>query len=329
MKILLVSGFLGAGKTTFIQALSKKTGRDFVVYENEYSGASVDTKILEDDNLSVWESTENCVCCTGKTDFASSLIAIAASLDPEYLVVEPTGAAKLCSIIQNVDKYGYANFQLLSPVVIVDSINFQQQSATAPDIWADQVRGAGTIICSKTERCDVQDIDVLKAKVQEINTQATFISTPYESLSDDFFKSLLTRPLNENQAVQDISSEAQAAKEATMDSFSIQGVALPTPAHLAWLLDMSVMGAFGKIARAKGYLPCGTPNEWLKFDLVAREWAITGMSVPDSILKDPPTITFIGEQLERNILRKAFLNSSHSLQIQKGNKKSDFNIFNK
>ena len=63
MKILIVSGFLGAGKTTFIQAMTDITGRDFAVYENEYAGAGIDTKRLEENpELSVWESTENCVC---------------------------------------------------------------------------------------------------------------------------------------------------------------------------------------------------------------------------------------------------------------------------
>lgn len=101
MRVLVVSGFLGAGKTTFIQELARRTGRDFVVYENEYGQADIDAKVLsETDELSVWESTENCICCSGKQDFAASVLTIANTLDPEYLVVEPTGVARLSSVLE-------------------------------------------------------------------------------------------------------------------------------------------------------------------------------------------------------------------------------------
>ncbi len=91
MKILVVSGFLGAGKTTFIQELVRRTGRDFAIYENEYGQADIDARRLrQDSDLKVWESTENCICCSGKQDFATSVLTISNTIDPEYLIVEPT-----------------------------------------------------------------------------------------------------------------------------------------------------------------------------------------------------------------------------------------------
>lgn len=91
MKILIVSGFLGAGKTTLIKEMANKTKRDFVVMENEYGDVDIDSNILKDEGMNIWELTEGCVCCTMKQDFASSILTIANSLDPEYLIVEPTG----------------------------------------------------------------------------------------------------------------------------------------------------------------------------------------------------------------------------------------------
>ena len=99
MKILVISGFLGAGKTTFIKALAEKTDKRFVVMENEYGEGGIDGGFLASGTgqaeMKVWELTEGCICCTMKADFASSILTISNTLDPEYLVVEPTGLGKL------------------------------------------------------------------------------------------------------------------------------------------------------------------------------------------------------------------------------------------
>ena len=92
MKILVVSGFLGAGKTTFIKELIKRTGKQIAVLENEYGDTNLDSQdIQETGELKVWEFAEGCVCCSKKDSFANTILAISASLDPEFLVVEPTG----------------------------------------------------------------------------------------------------------------------------------------------------------------------------------------------------------------------------------------------
>ena len=95
MKILIVSGFLGAGKTTFIKALAKHTGKEFAILENEYGAAGIDKDRLETElasgTVNIWEMTEGCICCSAKGDFALSVLSIANAVDPEYLVIEPTG----------------------------------------------------------------------------------------------------------------------------------------------------------------------------------------------------------------------------------------------
>ena len=102
MKILLVSGFLGAGKTTFIKELAKNINLEFVVLENEYADIGVDKDFLDEKNLNVWEMSEGCICCSMKGDFKSSIKRIYSEINPEYLVVEPTGVGMLSSIIENI-----------------------------------------------------------------------------------------------------------------------------------------------------------------------------------------------------------------------------------
>ena len=100
-------------KTTFIKEMAAKTGRDFVIMENEYGEAGIDSALLKQEkNINVWELTEGCVCCTMKADFASSVLTIANTLDPEYLIVEPTGVGMLSSIIQNIRQISYERILL-------------------------------------------------------------------------------------------------------------------------------------------------------------------------------------------------------------------------
>jgi len=296
VKILIISGFLGAGKTTFIKAMTHATGRSFVIYENEYGASSVDTKILENENLSVWESTEKCVCCSGKGDFAQTIISISADLNPDYLIVEPTGIAKLCSILENLRQITYDRIQVLSPVTIVDSVNWKQQRKTASDVWEDQITGCTTAVLSKISKSE--DISELKREISRINAEATIIEESFDSLSCGFFMSLLGNT-NKTETENKVDSKTN-----NLVQLSMNNVKLPTVAHLAYILDLCVMGAFGKVSRAKGFMPCGTLGEWIKFDLVEREWAITGMEVPS----DTQSVAiFIGEELEKKTLHDLFL----------------------
>ncbi len=111
MKILIVSGFLGAGKTTFIKRLARNVDQRFAILENEYGAAGIDGARLgqnrQGTQKNVWEMTEQCICCIGKKDFAASVLTIANVVDPEYLIVEPTGVGSLARIIENLRQIEY------------------------------------------------------------------------------------------------------------------------------------------------------------------------------------------------------------------------------
>ena len=96
MKILVVSGFLGAGKTTFIKELIRRTKKQPVILENEYGDNNLDSRSLSGGGaLEILEFMEGCVCCTKKDSFVNTVLSISAAMDPEYLVIEPTGVGKL------------------------------------------------------------------------------------------------------------------------------------------------------------------------------------------------------------------------------------------
>lgn len=309
MKVLIVSGFLGAGKTTFIQELARRTGRDFVIYENEYGQADIDSQVLRDSaELEVWESVENCICCTGKQDFATSVLTIANTLDPEYLIVEPTGVAKLSAVLENVDKVSYERISLLEPVCIVDWPAHEAERAAYGDIFDDQLETASTVVISKVPGADTagqEGLAGLVDAIREAKPDADIKALPLDRIEDEWWESLLHRDLDpENVAV-----APEAPEEAPdLDTFALGHAAVPTAAHLMWLLDALVAGVFGSIVRAKGFVrTAGGP---LRFDVVARRWAITGAEegeMGEELDEEEARCVFIGRDLERNFLRESFL----------------------
>ena len=299
MKILVVSGFLGAGKTTFIQELVRRTGRDFAIYENEYGQADIDARRLrQDSDLKVWESTENCICCSGKQDFATSVLTISNTIDPEYLIVEPTGVAKLQSILDNVNQVAWERLSLLAPVTVVDAVSWQNQRTDFPEIFDNQLSAAASVVISKLSPGSEDAAEPIKQLVAEMNPQAEVIAeSSYADIPDEWWNSLLTRALD-GSVLKDPASEMDEGPD--LETMALTHAELPSPTHLIWLLDAATAGVFGKLARAKGTLPCG--NQWVKFDLVERAWAITGDEP-----QEESRCVFIGRDLLRHGLREVFV----------------------
>ena len=299
MKILVVSGFLGAGKTTFIQELVRRTWRDFAIYENEYGQADIDARRLrQDSDLKVWESTENCICCSGKQDFATSVLTISNTIDPEYLIVEPTGVAKLQSILDNVNQVAWERISLLAPVTVVDAVSWQNQRTDFPEIFDNQLSAAASVVISKLAPGSEDAAEPIKQLAAEMNPQAEVIAeSSYADIPDEWWNGLLTRALD-GSVLKDAANDEDEGPD--LETMALTHAELPSPTHLIWLLDAASAGVFGKLARAKGTLPCG--NHWVKFDLVERAWAITGDEP-----QEESRCVFIGRNLLRHGLREVFV----------------------
>lgn len=298
MKILVISGFLGAGKTTFIKELAHRTHKDFAVMENEYGEVGIDGQLLSEqegqssEKLNIWELTEGCICCSMKSDFASSILTIANTVDPEYLVVEPTGVGLLSKVIENIRQIQYERISLLKPITILDGNSFDHYLQDYPEIYRDQIAAAGSILVSKMEGADKEELSHLQQELVKINPEAEIFTTHYTSNPDDWWEELLSRPLDASQAVE------TKAETPDLENLGLTDVELPSSNHLLLFLQGVVSGVFGDICRAKGYLKAG--SAWLRFDVVDRTYSITGMEeMPDS------RGVFIGKNLKRGLLREA------------------------
>ncbi len=295
----------------------RRTSRDFAIYENEYGEADIDARRLhEDSDLRVWESVENCICCSGKQDFAASILTISNSIDPEFLIVEPTGVAKLQSILENIGRVTWERISLLAPVTIVDAQAWQQQRHDFPEIFDNQLSAARSVVVSKlspgskVDDAAVTDVTPIVSLVSELNPEAELIAkSSYADIPDEWWGHLLYQPFTKDKSASAGESICEnnphnhshhEHEDIDLETMSLQHAELPSPAHLIWLLDAASAGVFGKLARAKGSLPCG--NQWLKFDLVERAWAITG----DEPQEDSRCV-FIGRNLLRSGLREVFV----------------------
>lgn len=299
MKILVISGFLGAGKTTFIKEMIRKSGIRPVILENEYGQTDLDSRELTGSSSSVeiMEFMEGCVCCSKKDTFANSLISISASLDPEYLVVEPTGVGMLGNILTNISKVEWEKISLLKPVVVLAPRAYYSNMTEYGSIYENQIKNATYIVFSKIENEDRDYIEQIKNEILKINPDAEITDTDYHNKDPQWFTKLLTGD--------ELTKIAEDTEDnfSELDMYTLKRVKMDSPASLVKLLEMSVRGQLGELARIKGVVKCG--DTWLRFDSADGLYSITGVQE-----EDPETqCVFIGNTIDRTKIDSMFVHT--------------------
>ena len=266
MKILLVSGFLGAGKTTFIKELAKNINLEFVVLENEYADIGVDKDFLDEKNLNVWEMSEGCICCSMKGDFKSSIKRIYSEINPEYLVVEPTGVGMLSSIIKNIREINNNDIEILSPITLIDITSFSEYLETFNSFFTDNLKNTGKVILTKLENSNYFEIENIKNEILKINNNLEIITDDYRNFQKEWFGEILNKSIDNKIIDKNFSLKTHI----NLRTFSKENVNLKTMDELGLLLNRLVNGDFGKIYRAKGIVKID--GYWGKFNLVYKNF---------------------------------------------------------
>lgn len=317
MKLLLISGFLGAGKTTFIKALAKHTGKEFAVLENEYGSVGIDGDILRNEmpaeKVNIWEMAEGCICCSMKGDFAATVLTIANTVAPDYLVIEPTGVAMLSQVIQNLQKIEYERITLLAPITIVDGHSFDRYKMEYPGLYQDQIAAAHTVILSKMEHASIEEKERLRKELQKINPDGIILTEHYSTLEKAQWLSLLDRKLDGERLV-----ESRESTEELPDTFSMKGVSVKTPELLLCMLEALVHGEFGNVFRAKGLVRAG--EQKFKFDAADGLYSITG-GEPEEEEK----VVFIGTEIARQKIRRYFWGAPEKIAVPKRSRRKSIN----
>ena len=266
MKILLVSGFLGAGKTTFIKEMAKNINLEFVVLENEYADIGIDRDFLDEKNLNVWEMSEGCICCSMKGDFKSSIKKIYFEINPEYLVIEPTGVGMLSSIIENIREINNNDIEILSPLTLIDITSFNEYLETFNNFFIDNWKNTGKVILTKLENYNPFDIENIKNEISKINNNLEIITDDYRTFPKEWFGEILNKNIDNKIIDKNFSLKTHI----NLRTFSKENINLKTMDELGLLLNRLVNGDFGKIYRAKGIVKID--GYWGKFNLVYKNF---------------------------------------------------------
>jgi len=304
MKILIVSGFLGAGKTTFIKELARRTKKEIAIFENEYGTSGVDGDILKEaTNVNIWELTEGCICCSVKGDFAASILTIANTVNPDYLVIEPTGVAMLSNLIANLSQIEYEHIRLMAPISIVDALSLDRYKNEFPEIYKDQIEFADTLIFSKTENLANEEKDKLNLEVSEINHNCKIITDHYSTLPDSFWDSLLLKYLDGA-----IEIPLKEDPDNMPDSFSLNDISIRSVERFIIFLENLIRGHYGNVFRAKGSFDIKGLN--LRFDVADSRYQI---EVGTDEISDK--VVFIGNEIKKQKIREVFFESSKHIKI--------------
>ena len=186
LKIDIISGFLGAGKTTFIKRLlgTELTNEKIVLIENEFGEISVDSLFLAESKIDIKELSQGCICCSLVGDFAKSLNDVIAKYNPDRIIIEPSGVGKLSDVIKAIEDCGLSEF-LNTYVAIVDSSKAKVYAKNFKEFFADQIAYAKTVVLSRTDVTSIDKINSSLEVVRNINDSCVVITTPITDLSDE------------------------------------------------------------------------------------------------------------------------------------------------
>ena len=189
VKINIISGFLGAGKTTLIKKLlgGSIAKEKVILLENEYGEIGIDGGFMKDSGITVTELNSGCICCTLAGDFQKSIDELIDTYHPDRILVEPTGVGKLSEIIAAVEKAKtrHSDLMIAGCATVVDAGKCRMYLKNFGEFFIDQVKSAATIIFSRTQLLPADRVEKSRALIEEQHPDARIITTPWDDLDAD------------------------------------------------------------------------------------------------------------------------------------------------
>lgn len=193
-KVDIISGFLGAGKTTFIKELISKVydGEKMVLIENEFGEIGVDSRFMQDAGIEVTEMNSGCICCTLVGDFARALKQVVDTYHPDRIIIEPSGVGKLSDVAKAVsDMQEEAQIEVDSLITVVDGKKAKMYMKNFGEFFDNQIEYANTIVLSRSQMMDEVKLKECIELLREKNEEAAIVTTEWDKLSGDMIKAAL------------------------------------------------------------------------------------------------------------------------------------------
>jgi len=336
IKVDIISGFLGAGKTTLIKKLleEKLFSEKLVIIENEFGEIGIDGSLLKKSGIEVKELNSGCICCTLVGDFEKSIREVVEKFKPERIIIEPSGVGKLSEVLKACEATKLKEIlQINMLITVVDVFKHELYLANFGEFFENQIKHARTIILSRIQKAPQEKLEKVVGSIRKLNGKANIVTTPWESLKaeqivgvaeqdgaasleNQIKKVVLKRRLHsdsckcghEHRAVHHHAGcgcgHDHGHDHNADEIFEVWGAETPrkfVEAELRKLLEqLGNKKCYGTVLRGKGILQNPEGN-WFQFDYVPDEIQ-TGKTAPDYSGR----LCIIGSGLNRKELGKLF-----------------------
>ncbi|RDU24837.1 CobW family GTP-binding protein [Anaerosacchariphilus polymeriproducens] len=336
-KVDIISGFLGAGKTTLIKKLIQEAfkGEKIVLIENEFGEVGVDGGFLKDAGIQITELNAGCICCTLVGDFGTALQDVLDQFHPDRIIIEPSGVGKLTDIAKVVMKVKETNdIKLNSMVTVVDGTKVKMYMKNFGEFYNNQIEQADSIIMSRTQKMKEERLEESVNLIKEHNQNATIMTTPWDQISG--IKILEAMEMNrslEQELLEEVSSSCNHNHEEEHEHeccshhehkedvhqenncgchdhhkadeiFTSWGKETPRKYKeeeiIGILKTLSNSDELGTILRAKGIVQSDA-NSWIYFDMVPQEYEVRKGDADYT-----GRLCVIGSKLQKNKLDELF-----------------------
>ena len=330
-KVSIISGFLGAGKTTFIKQLLTKVfnGEKVVLIENEFGEIGIDGGFLKDAGIEITEMNSGCICCTLVGDFSEALKKVLEQFHPDRILIEPSGVGKLSDVAAAVeDVESDEPLYLDRKITVVDAKKAKLYMKNFGEFFVNQVESADTIVLSRTDGMKEDKLEACVTLLREHNAKAPIITTPWDELEGGVIARAITQEEDLLKAAvhehhhhdhdhehhhhgddeccchdhdHEHGHHHHHHADEVFTSWGAETVHKYDRAELEQLLEkLANTQEYGAVLRAKGIVAL-TDQSWIEFDLVPEEIEIRPSS-PDYTGR----LCVIGTDIAEDALKKAF-----------------------
>lgn len=335
IKVDIISGFLGAGKTTFIKTLIERVyeNEKIVLIENEFGEIGIDSRFMQNAGIEVAEMNSGCICCTLVGDFAKSLKQVAEQFGPDRIIIEPSGVGKLSEVEEAVKAVAHdAGLTVNSKITVVDGKRAKMYLRNFNEFYKNQIEHASTVVISRTQMMEDAAVKECVEIIEGLNDDAAIITTPWDKLDSHAILSavesghgLEEELVHEHEhhhhdhhhhdhehhdhdehccCRHDHHHHEHHHHHHADEIFSSWGVQTTYKFSKGGLEDIlrmfSTTEEFGQILRAKGIVET-EDGQWIEFDMVPEEIEIRECA-PDYTGR----VCVIGTELNTEFLKQAF-----------------------
>ena len=340
-KIDIISGFLGAGKTTFIKKMIEEVfkGEKIVLIENEFGEVGIDGGFLKDAGIEITEMNSGCICCSLVGDFGKNLHEVIEKFHPDRILIEPSGVGKLSDVMKSViDVEKDEDVKLNGLITVVNALKASKQMKAFGEFFNNQIEYATTVVLSRSQKATPEQLELCVKQIQALNPKAAVITTPWDEIKGEQIlkvvegqDSLEVKLLAEQHAKEEAlehehehhhdhdheehdenctcgchdhhhDHEGHHHADDVFTSWGLENVGVMKKEDLQKILDDLAYGdKYGEVLRAKGMVPSEEKGVWLHFDMVPEQAEIRE-GAPDFTGK----VCVIGAELDEEGLKAAF-----------------------